>query len=109
MELHDFELVRGDDFSRVLQFRQNDTPINITTWEVSGHMRPQVDSRVKVTLALTKVDASIGLLRMELTSAQTAALRGVYVWDIEREIDGLINTPVGGKIIVTPDVTRIEA
>lgn len=109
MELHDFELVRGDDFSRVLQFRQNDTPLNITTWDVSGQMRPQVDSRIKVTLALTKIDAAIGLLKVALTSAQTSGLKGVYVWDIERTVAGVKTTPVGGKIIVTPDVTRIEA
>ncbi len=108
MELHDLELVRGDDFSRVLQFRQNDTPIDITTWDVTGQIRPQVDSPKKITLSLTKVDASIGLLRMELTSTQTAALRGVYVWDIERSIAGVTTTPVGGKILVTPDVTRME-
>jgi hypothetical protein len=109
VQIVDFELVRGDDFSRVIQFRQNDTPLNITTWTLNGQLRQKYDATTKTTLALTKVDASIGLLRITLTKAQTAALKGVYVWDIERTVTGATDTPVGGQITVSPDVTRIEA
>lgn len=109
MELHDFELVRGDDFSRVIQFRQNDTPLNITGWTLNGQLREKYDAVTNTTLALTTVDATVGTVRITLTKAQTAVLKGVYVWDIERTVSGIKDTPVGGQIKVAPDVTRIEA
>lgn len=109
MELHDFEIVRGDDFSRVIQFRQNDTPLNISAWTLNGQLRMKPDAVTKTTLALTTVDATQGTVRITLTKTQTAALKGVYVWDIERTVSGVKDTPVGGLIKVAPDVTRIEA
>lgn len=109
MELHDFEIVRGDDFSRVLQFRQNDTPLNISTWTMNAQLRMKHDALTKTTIALTTVDAAQGTVRMTLTKAQTVALKGVYVWDLERTVGGVTDTAVGGLMKVAPDVTRIEA
>lgn len=109
MQTVNFEIVRGDDFSRVLQFRQNDTPLNITTWTLNGQLRQKYDAETKTTLGLAKVDAAQGTVRVTLTKAQTVVLKGIYVWDIERTVSGATDTPVGGQITVSPDVTRIEA
>jgi len=109
MQQVDFEIVRGDDWARVFQFRQNDTPMNITGWTLLAQMRTEPDAVRKVSLGLTVVDASVGTVRLALAKAQTELLKGIYVWDMERTVSGAKDTPVGGKITVTPDVTRIEA
>lgn len=108
MEVVDFEIVRGDDFSRVLQFRQNGTPINIATWTMNAQLRSEPDADIKTTIAVVAVDAGQGTVRITLTPAQTAVLKGVYVWDLERTVSGAKLTTVGGTMRILADVTRIE-
>ncbi len=103
----DKAITRGDDWSQNFQFKQNDAPMNITGWTFAAQMRTQPEAPDAVTILVTPVDASIGVVRLSLSDAQTAVLRGVYLWDLERTVSGVRDTAVGGKIIVNADITRV--
>lgn len=72
----------------------------------------QVKSQVRATAAAPEVLATIvpdiedNVIRMHLTSAESAALPQRAVWDCQVDTAGLITTLVGGTVTVTPRVTR---
>lgn len=99
---------RGDDLIAKYQFRDGaGAPIDITTWSFDAQVRTSKDDATIVqTLTCDKVDAANGRLDVSLASALSASMQGNYVWDLQRTLDGLIRTLMGGKFSIDGDVTR---
>ncbi len=102
---------RGDDFTMRLQFRDSDTdvPIDISTWtSMNAQLRRKPDDEVKTTFAITVIGGgTTGLADLALTRTQTAALNGIYLWDMERIASSKKLTVAGGEINFTSDETRV--
>jgi hypothetical protein len=104
---HDIRLVRGDDFSLAIRWKDGDdqeVPI--------ASARLMVRRRHDAAAALLELGPGYGLtisggrVDIVISSAQSQALRSGY-WDLEAtSAAGQVKTLVGGKLTVAPDVTR---
>ena len=95
----------GDPTSITLTVTEGDpaTPRDLSgeNWECQWRTSPSASEAVAVTVDTT--DAAAGTLTLSLTGAQTAAMRGGGVWDVQGSTSGTI---VRGTTTWTQDVTR---
>lgn len=100
---------QGSDFSYA--FIIEDTTgnaKNITNYTLRGQVRKTYSSSTATDFTITATDASAGEIDIELTAANTAALKaGRYVYDVEIEsTGGEITRVIEGQLEITPRVTR---
>lgn len=110
----DLALVAGDTYTHRFTYqRQDGSPIDLTGATVRSHFRLSAASGAPPAVDLSSdgdgiaLDEAEGIIEISIASDQTKALSGCYVWDLEIESTaGEIRTIVGGKVDVTPEVTR---
>lgn len=109
------DAVRGDSFDLQVTVTDDATglPVDITGWTLMFTVKRAADDAADDDAAAVAVDVTAhtdavnGLSTVSLSAAQTAALLGVYAWDLQaRKPDGTITTVVGGHIEFARDVTR---
>jgi len=82
-------------------------PSDLTGTTVTAQIRATIGGSVIVNLGIEVKDAVNGVVWMSITSGQSGALPSTAYWDMQIAYpDGEIRTPVGGRVIVTDDVTR---
>lgn len=110
----DIEIVRGDDYSHLITFvNEDETPLDLTGYTGQAQIRktPADTDAPEATFTVTIATPLTGEVLVELDAVQSADLPAVkkhYYWDLELTTDtGQIVTPLGGKVIVIQDVTHI--
>lgn len=111
-----FTMTRGDDtaFKVTIKDATTELPLDVSGWKFSATMKrgptddPNDESApVKVDVTLEGDEAVDGVWTLLLPSSQTRNLgAGLYYFDLQRELDGLITTVIYGRVRVTPDITR---
>lgn len=105
----DLDVYQGDTFvATVTVTNEDNTPATITGYSALAQIRRAVaDADTVIVATITAVVAS-PYVNLSLTAAQTASLTGNYVWDLQLTAPaGGIITILRGKVIVTPEVSRI--
>lgn len=109
----DLIIFAGLDFGPVsITCRQSkDGPVfDLTGWQAFAEVRKTVGSAVIVDLSPTIPTPTDGIVVLQLTRAQTAALAvGGYQWDLVlQDADGKARRPfVAGKITIAKAVTQL--
>lgn len=103
-------IYRGDTYNKVIDV-ELPTPIDVNDYTVTAQYRPQTDSpdedAVDFTVTTAVVDTSYLRSYLSLSTAQTRALPGPGLWDMQIAFeDGRVVTVVGGEVQVRDDVTR---
>ena len=104
-------LYQGDDYSvYVVVTNADGTPADITGYTAKAQIRRDVADearRVEVEIAASVASPNVNL---SIPHAQTQALTGSYVWDLQlTSPGGQIMTILAGAVIVTREVTRAAA
>lgn len=95
----------------------NDTPINITDWQIRGHIRKTYKSTDKTAEWVCQItDATNGKVKISLPATLTATIScgatindpaSQYVYDIEAETpDGIVIELLRGRLLVKYEVTK---
>ena len=93
----------------------DDTPFDLTLWNVRGSLRRSISSNTATDFTCTVTDAANGVFTIELTSEETAALTAqnymstIYHYDIEIYDDSTVEEVyrvLRGRAIIEPEVTR---
>jgi hypothetical protein len=108
MTRSDLSIYQGDDYSAIVTVRNADgTPADISGYTALAQIRrAPADADSVVVQTMTTVVASPNI-NLSLTNAQTQALTGRYVWDLQIiSSTGAITTILAGRVTVTAEVTR---
>jgi hypothetical protein len=105
----DLDVYQGDDYSGTLTVYNSDgTPATITGYTALAQIRRAVadqEPTVAVTIATTIASPNVNL---SIPNAQTKALSGQYVWDLQLTSPGnVVMTVVRGKVNLTLEVSRL--
>lgn len=109
-----FELYRGDDYSlRLVITDAVGNPVDITGWAFKATMKlctelPDEEAPVHVSIppVPSSVESTAGVVYINFPSAQTRELLPTnYFMDVQRELDGRVNTVFVERVRVKPDVT----
>lgn len=95
----------------------DDTPFNLTDYNVRGKLRRSISSETAVDFTCTITNAANGVFTIGLTAAQTAALVAqnymmtIYHYDIEIYDDSTLALQevyrvLRGRAMIEPEVTR---
>jgi hypothetical protein len=105
------EHYKGDTFKQVLMvYKVNGTPVNLTGAIIRMQLRKERDgvSYLELTsvanAGITITNAATGAFKINTQMIDIQA--GNYVYDIEFNIGGVIETLIKGDFIITNDVTR---
>jgi hypothetical protein len=110
VESIDFNIYRGDTFERAFQLMQDGVPVDIANRTITAQIRRAPNTALIAAFDVAKVEPQVdGIFQLALTASATQALSGRYVWDahVVNTDDDTVLTPMGGVIIVTPDITRV--
>ena len=110
-EFPNIEHYKGDTFKQVLMvYKVNGTPINLTGAIIRMQLRKEKDGVSYLELT------SVGNAGITITNASTGSFKintqmidiqaGNYVYDMEFNIGGVIETLIKVDFILTNDVTR---
>lgn len=102
---------QGSTFSKLLTYKLDDAPVDITGYEARLQIReffysPDPVLNLTDSAGIT-LGASAGTISILIDAATTASLiPGDYVYDLELVAGGTITRLIEGKFVVTPEVTR---
>lgn len=101
----DLFLYAGDSLNLNIAVTDNaGAAMNLNGYTAEAQIRATADAPTAVDFATDIVDSAIELA---LTPAETAALPGKGVWDVQIiSATGDVTTLTGGKVTVSPEVTR---
>ena len=108
----DLPLFQGDTFDGVVSVTNADgTPADLTGATAKAQIRrTYADSDPTVAAEIQCAIVLPDRIYIKLSSAQTQALSGNYVWDLQLTMPAVtVTTIVSGKVVVTPEVTRSSA
>ena len=102
----DWAMYSGDTFSQTYVLKSDGTAINLvtqgwTSWVAKW--KPYVGSTV-VTLTVDTTSAASGQITITATSAQTAAMDGPGLWDVQATNGSTVRTWLRGKTSFIQDV-----
>ena len=106
----DLKIYQGDDFpGLVTLYNQDGTASDITGHTASAQIRRAVaDEEPEVTVEIETTVIPPNQIVLAIPHAQTEALSGEYVWDLQlTSPGGMITTVVAGKVKLTQEVTRV--
>ncbi len=104
-----FALDQGSDFEAQIQIRDTlGNPRNVVGYTFASQMRKSFTSSTATNFVVTVEDATIGLIRITMSNAVTAAVKaGNYLFDIEMtDPAGKKTRVLEGQITVFAEVTR---
>lgn len=90
---------QGDDAGYRLEFARGGSPVDISGWTITFTLkrdRPQSTPDLQVTANIT--DAAGGIAEIQLASADTQDLAGLYYYDIEVDTGNEIRTIMKGVV-----------
>jgi hypothetical protein len=105
---HVFTIDQGATWSREVTW----TGQNITGYTVRMQLRRKVtDESAIIELSTTNgkialTSPSTGMVTLNLTATETAALSGEYVYDLEFVNGAVVTRLLEGRVSVSPEVTR---
>jgi hypothetical protein len=107
--VYNLALYRGDTFKVTFKLWSKvdgvKVPVDLTGAFVAAEIRDKPSGSQIVAMAATVVLPNS--VDMEITADQWADTFPAGVWDLEVTFpDGVVQTPVGGSVTVTPDVTN---
>lgn len=105
----DLTITRGDTETLVITFTSDGTtPINVAGRTYAAQVRSTPDSNtVKASFVCTVTNGAAGQVTCVMSSTESSLLAaGNYFWDLQENASGVINTLMGGSVVVLPDVTR---
>ena len=102
---------QGSTFSADIDVTDRDgAVINLNNYTTAGQIRKNYNSSTAVDFNATipVATASQGVVRIELTSTQTGAMKaGRYLYDVEiTSSDNQVTRIVEGQVEITPQVTK---
>lgn len=114
---YDFDLVRGDTWTRTFQYVDGATgdPLDISAYTLSAQVRHDPDDTVVAApITAEMVTPTYGIFRLTIAKEDTANLYATrraqmdeYSYDVQAtHTNGTRITLVSGRITVFPDVTR---
>jgi len=103
---------QGADFQTILELEDaNGDPLDLTEYNLYGQIRRTYKSANAVDFTIVKYNATGGVIRVKLTSEQTASMKsGRYVYDIysiNTEISNSRIKLLEGIFELIPSVTKI--
>lgn len=101
-------LYKGGSWKKKLTFRVNGTPISLADQTFKAQIRPAYNSDVlSAEMGVTVDQLETGVLYLDLTALQTAALSGTLVWDLKSTDGetGEVNYWVNGNVSISGRVT----
>ena len=103
---------QGTTFNRLLTYKINDIPVNLTGYTSRLQVR-ETHYAQDMIVALTSgsgitLGGSAGTIDLLISASATAAFNaGNFVYDLEiQSVNGTIDRLIEGSFIVTPEVTR---
>jgi hypothetical protein len=105
----ELQIEAGATFTTEVTVRDNNNlAMNLVNYLARSQLRKSYYSTTATNFTITFTDASNGAIKMELTAANTAAIRaGRYVYDVEIESpSGVVTRIFEGIATVLPNVTR---
>lgn len=108
---YDISLIQGEDYNLTAELKFSDgNRINLSGYDVRGKVKYNYGSDTYlIDLDPTVYSAESGIISINLTAAQTAALPvTVAFYDIERFTSGdnQVSKVLNGKFIICPEVTK---
>lgn len=107
-----FDAVQGSTFSRVLTYKVDGSPVDISGWDARMQIREFSWSEEPVlTLATTAygmdVDGPAGKIYIQIGADEMAAFTpGNYVFDLDVIVGDRVDTLIYGDFVVQAEVTR---
>jgi len=106
-----FKLIRGDDHTFALEFKQDGVPKNITGWTVFLTVKKNIDdldANAVISKTVTShTDPTNGKTEISIADTETDPLCGIYYYDIQyKDLAGIIKTVMLGTLNFYKDVTR---
>lgn len=107
----DLEVDQGSTFIWNITVMEQDglSPLNLSGYSLRGMVRKYYsDTNPVETFTVLVADVSSGIVRVSLTSTETAAMtKGRYVYDLELEdATGTVTKLYKGSFIVYPEATK---
>jgi hypothetical protein len=101
---------QGSDFAMECVPKNDGVPVDLTGYMARAHLRAKQGADVLVkAFDCTVVDAANGLVKMEMTNADTQLLtpgNGYYDLEIYTANDVLVSRLLQGKVKITPETTK---
>jgi len=99
---------QGSDYTLNFTFERNNVAMDLTGYNVRGHIRPTItSSTLTASFTGTVIDASMGRFKISLLAGTSGALAaGLYYYDIEIYNGALVTRVLQGTLQITPEVTR---
>jgi hypothetical protein len=107
--LRDIRIYKGDSYLHEVRIRDSEnSPINITGREYRVQMRKSKASKTVVaSFDIFIADAPNGIVRFSLEPEDTSKIiPGTYYYDFEETNLGYVTTLMGGKMVITGEVSR---
>lgn len=100
---------QGSTFSAIITIRGSDgNPLNLTGYSIASQIRKSYGSTVAYNFNASVYDAPTGKVRLQLTAAQSSAMRaGRYLYDVEITFGEHKSRVAEGLITITPEITRV--
>jgi hypothetical protein len=111
IKTYDFDLIRGDDFQKVLTFKDSSGELlDVSSWAFTGQVRADPDSTSpSASFAFDVTDAADGVVTATVDADQTAELvNRFYYYDLQRDDGETTLTFIRGRLNLIKDVTRAE-
>ena len=107
--LRDITIYKGDSYTHEVRIKDSlDDPIDVTGRTYRVQMRKSKASESVILEFDTSItDAANGVVQFSLSSEDSSNISvGTYYYDFEENNGGYITTLMGGKLIITGEVTR---
>jgi hypothetical protein len=101
---------QGSDYSNIVTVTaSNGQPLNLTGFTVASQIRKSFSSSVAYNFTASILSASLGRVRLQLTSTQSEAIPpGRYLYDVEvTSSTGSKTRVVEGIATITPQITQV--
>ena len=108
MEIYDFSMHRCATFHKVLRFKKNGEPVDLTGYTAKCQVRECPDGGKLLTEMTAVVSPQSGRVDLVISAADSAAFEsGVYAWDIRLTSPlSVVEYYLGGAFRVLPSVTE---
>lgn len=109
---YDLELYRGDSYGWRFKFWEDanrTVPTDISEATIESEIRDKHAGSIitPLTCQLYVAEDEVNAVDVVLSAEECHALPKKGVWDLEITFaDGQVRTPIGGDVIITPDVTN---
>lgn len=102
-------IYKGDSYSHEVRLKNSsNTAINISNRNYTSQIRrSKASEEVVQNFTIQITDAVNGILVISLDAGLTSNIRvGTYHYDLQEDNSGIITTLMGGRMIISGEVTR---